>query len=462
MDFLQLVHPEFRGAVAGQVEAGASGQATDQYEVKIVTRQGEDRWVHLGMTTVPVNGKPAGLGVAVDVTDRVRAEEAIRRRAERLAILREIDQAILAAGSPDAIAAAALRRIRRLVPCRRATVALFELEAGEASLLAVDDPGQPAVRAGSRVPLAELGELDDLRAGAVRQVEDVIAVQTFHRLQAEGLRSYIAAPLLSRGVLIGTLNLWRQSAGRFTSEEVEIAREIGTSLAVAIQHSRLFAEVVVAREELRALSGRLVEIQEAERRHVARELHDEIGQLLTGLRFSLDRDPGGDGLDAARRLTDDLIARVRELSLDLRPAMLDHLGLLPAIVWQIDRYSGQTGVRVAFEHRGLAGVRFAPELETAAYRVLQEALTNVARHAAVAEVRVRAWADPETLFIQIDDGGRGFDVGAPRAGSGVTGMQERARLLEGQVTIDSTPGAGTCVTAEFPLTGGRGAPEGRP
>jgi signal transduction histidine kinase len=159
-------------------------------------------------------------------------------------------------------------------------------------------------------------------------------------------------------------------------------------------------------------------------------------------------------LREARRRADELVGRVRELSLNLRPAMLDDLGLLPALLWHFDRYTAQTGIAVAFKHSGLEGRRFDSELETAAYRITQEALTNVARHARVREATVRLWAQQDSLCVQIEDHGTGFDPKAVlRAGhsSGLSGMRERASLLGGRLVIDSLAGVGTHLTVEFPL-----------
>ncbi len=211
---------------------------------------------------------------------------------------------------------------------------------------------------------------------------------------------------------------------------------------------------------LRALSIRLVEVQEEERRHLARELHDEVGQLLTGLRLLLkpyDDSPttarGKGRNDQARNLVDDLLVKVRGLSFDLRPDALDQLGLLPALLAHFERYHIQTGVLVHFKHNDLER-RFAPDLETTAYRIVQEALTNVARHAAVAGVTVRVWATEDLLTIQIEDQGRGFDpivaLAAPRS-SGLVGMVERVELLGGHLKIESRPGAGTHITVELPV-----------
>ena len=207
------------------------------------------------------------------------------------------------------------------------------------------------------------------------------------------------------------------------------------------------------------VSSRLLEVQESERRHLARELHDEIGQLLTGLLLllRLNGDSPADNVktrfEQARATVNDLLGRVRGLSFDLRPADLDNLGLLPALLALFERYTAQTRVVVSFKHHGVEA-RFAPELETGAYRIVQEALTNAARHACVTSVNVRVWADTEKLNLQIEDRGCGFDPDAvlktPRS-SGLIGMQERSRLLRGRLTVESAPGSGTTISAELPL-----------
>jgi PAS domain S-box-containing protein len=210
---------------------------------------------------------------------------------------------------------------------------------------------------------------------------------------------------------------------------------------------------------LQAVSSRLLEVQEAERRHLAGELHDEIGQLLTGLRLLLksNGDASVDTIkgrfDQARSIVDDLLGTVRRLSFDLRPADLDQFGLLPALLGLFERYTSQTGIMVGFKHRDVDR-RFESKVETAAYRVVQQALTNTAQHAGVAGVTVRLWAEANKLQLQVEDRGRGFDpeiVMKVTRSSGLFGMSERTSLVGGRLTIDSAPGKGTTITAELPL-----------
>lgn len=212
-------------------------------------------------------------------------------------------------------------------------------------------------------------------------------------------------------------------------------------------------------ENLQALSHRLVAIQEAERRRIALELHDEIGQLLTGLKLQLDTAAkdgvavNGKPLTRARELTDELIQKTRNLSLDLRPSMLDDLGLLPALIWHFDRFTELTGVQVDFSQNGLNDRRFGPEVESTAYRLIQEALTNTARYAGVQQVSVRATYMDSTLMVQVEDRGTGFEVNTALDNGrtrGLRGMQERVALLGGSLIIDSVPGWGTSILAELP------------
>jgi PAS domain S-box-containing protein len=213
-------------------------------------------------------------------------------------------------------------------------------------------------------------------------------------------------------------------------------------------------------QELQALSRRLVEVQEAERTHIARELHDEIGQNLTGLKLTLGAIPrlGEEGkernLKLAMELTTELMGQVRAMSLDLRPGMLDDLGLLPALQWHLDRYTTQTGVCVEFEEEGLRDRRFNRASETAAYRIVQEALTNVARYADIKAARVRVRVVRDKLHLSIVDQGKGFEpeeVLAAGRSNGLAGMRERALLLGGTFGIQSSSGAGTRLMAELPL-----------
>lgn len=232
----------------------------------------------------------------------------------------------------------------------------------------------------------------------------------------------------------------------------------GTAFDVTRQHTDEEAVREYA-ERMKVLSQNLLDVQESERRRIALELHDQIGQMLTGLKLKLEMLARTDSgktkgeFDEAQELVNELISRTRELSLDLRPATLDHLGLLSALRRHLRHYTSSTGVRVDFIQEGLEGRRFQPELETAAFRIVQEGLTNIARHASSEEAIVRIICEAKRLTIEIEDHGVGFEPDSIfRTGqsSGLTGMRERAILIGGAFSVESKWGK-TVLTADWEL-----------
>lgn len=222
------------------------------------------------------------------------------------------------------------------------------------------------------------------------------------------------------------------------------------------------AAVRESRERLRLLSSRLLEVQEVERRHLARELHDEIGQSLTAAKInlkSMERVP--DAALRSRRLAraietiDSMLHQVRSLSLNLRPPLLDDLGLVPALRWLVTEQYQRSGLRARFQHDAL-DQRFDPTVETACFRAAQEALTNVVRHANARSVEVELRLREDRLQLEVRDDGAGFDFIAAQnratSGSslGLVGMLERVSLAGGELNVDSAPGKGTMIRARFP------------
>jgi PAS domain S-box-containing protein len=218
-------------------------------------------------------------------------------------------------------------------------------------------------------------------------------------------------------------------------------------------------EVRASSELLRKLAARLLAVREEERTRIAREIHDELGQSLTAVKIDLawlaGRLPRGntqmhERIGSTLELADSINQSVRRISTDLRPGILD-LGLAAAVEWQVQEFQARTGIHC--ELRLLTQELFAPDVSTALFRILQETLTNVARHAQATRVEVVKQKDGDRLVLQISDNGRGFDAEDPSISRslGLLGMRERAAMLGGQVNIASAPGKGTTVTAWVPL-----------
>lgn len=222
----------------------------------------------------------------------------------------------------------------------------------------------------------------------------------------------------------------------------------------------LEAQVAARTKELQALSLRLLRIQEEERRAIASELHDEIGQLLTGQRLQLEAcaREAGEGplrsrLTEALSTADTLLQHIRTLTQRYRPRVLDDFGLQPALEWHAKQFGSQTGIAINLD-LALPSGRLPGEQETVIYRLVQEALTNIARHAQVSTASVAITHDSDRLIVEVADRGRGFDLAAKlakRDSIGLTGMRERVQLIGGRIEFYSQPGQGTRVQAEFPL-----------
>ena len=281
-------------------------------------------------------------------------------------------------------------------------------------------------------------------------------------------RRAIHSPLTVDGELFGLLTV---AGTRLTEDDVAAVEALAAATATALENARLLEELRERQKHLRELSTQIIDAQEAERRRISRELHDEIGQALTAIRVDLTAIEKAlpseltatieERLAEADSLVAQTLQQVRELSLRLRPAILDDLGLVPALRWHVDRFATRLGIEVQFAAHHLEE-RLPSRVETVLYRVVQEALTNVARHAQAHKVRVRLERRASTVTASVQDDGRGFDVNqvmgraGPGHGMGLWGMRERVNLLRGRLSVESAPGQGTRVSVEvglFPTEG---------
>ena len=262
-----------------------------------------------------------------------------------------------------------------------------------------------------------------------------------------------------------------------TMYEIEIIRKNGERVPVEVSSRMLYKEGVPVAVQgtlrdiserkktqaiLREYSRRLVEAQEMERKKIARELHDDIGQILTAVRISLQSMQRTCQIADSPRIDDNIVVidealgRVRELSLELRPALLDDLGLAVALRWYLKRYCERTAIQGEVDSNFDDDMRLPRELETACFRISQEALTNVARHAEASQVRISLERTEHEFRLSISDDGKGFDAAAMLASAsaesfGLHGIEERALGVGGRVEIQSRPGHGTQLTAYFPM-----------
>jgi len=252
-----------------------------------------------------------------------------------------------------------------------------------------------------------------------------------------------------------------------SEDTLEMLTAIGRQIGIAVENASLYEELREKEVLRRQLLERLISVQEEERKRIARELHDQTGQPLTSLIMTLRVLEGASTAADARAHIEDLrdtvaqiLKRVHDLALELRPSVLDDLGLLAGLRHHVGRFEHRFRLPVDLQVLGLEGHRLPPEAETALYRIVQEALTNVARHAQAHNVSVLLERRSSSVMLIVEDDGIGFDVTSVMGSRlheknlGLYGMRERASLLGGTLTVESTPGTGTAVFVEIPLRRG--------
>jgi signal transduction histidine kinase len=218
-------------------------------------------------------------------------------------------------------------------------------------------------------------------------------------------------------------------------------------------------ELRESKQRVKALMHRLLAVREEERSRLARELHDGVAQTLTSLAMAFETGMSAPPrmrkakLNSAREWLEKGQRQVREMANDLRPPMLDHLGLLAAVLWLVGRINAKEGLRIQFRHDGLSRP-LLPDLETVVYRLVEEALNNIARHAKVKEGSVRIWIQDAILNVQIEDEGVGFETEAAFASPdkvGLASIREQVVFLDGRLMITSGTGEGTSLLAQWPV-----------
>jgi signal transduction histidine kinase len=272
---------------------------------------------------------------------------------------------------------------------------------------------------------------------------------------------HATVPLRTAGGVLGVMNLILPQRRVFSSRELATLSAIGDEIALAAERARLYEEVRAKEATRGALLEKLITAQEDERRRIARELHDEAGQALTALIVNLEVAEHASSVPAdqqrlsrLRAIAEDTLGELRKMIYDLRPTILDDLGLAAAIRWYVKETVEPQGLQVDLAISGL-DQRMAPHIETAAFRILQEACTNILKHAGASRARVEVTVADGGIHLTVQDNGRGFDPTAVSQsregrGMGLLGMQERAELLGGTWKLSSQP-EGTRVEAFIPV-----------
>jgi signal transduction histidine kinase/CheY-like chemotaxis protein len=414
-----------------------------------------------------------------------QARRAAQRAAERTSRLQSVTAALSQALTPLQVAEViVVQGTAALGGCAGQVLSLNQAGTGLEALHAVGYPAAYAARFSSV-------SLDDNQPSAhVARTGEALWINSHadfaahypHMAAARPAGQFEAlavAPLRFEGRILGTLVISFASQQTFGDEDRALLIALSDLCAQALERARLYSEAqalnarleerVAARtaelqeshEQLRRLSARLEDVRELERARLAREVHDGIGQQLSGLKMDVawlqthlrrDQPRLVEKARAMARLLDETIAAVRQVTTDLRPGLLDDFGLLAAIEWQVRDFEVRHGIRSRFQS-DISEVALAPESATTIFRVFQDALTNVARHAGATEVSVSLQSYPSYLLLRVSDNGRGMslaDLNNTQA-LGLVGMRERMRRLSGEFAIESDVGRGTTVLIKIPV-----------
>jgi signal transduction histidine kinase/DNA-binding response OmpR family regulator len=403
--------------------------------------------------------------------ESTRLYTAIRARANELAMLNALGMALTSTLDPSAVAHVALSLVQRFY--KADDVALLQVDPQTDELRPVQAliGGAPV-----EIPIHLQPDKDTLeRVLDQRQpllIKDAQsdpswlghASQYAERQLGKPVRSAMAAPLSTPQGTIGVLLVGSTEPGTYTHQETTTLLAIASTLAVALENARLYQAEHAAREQLRDLTAYLQTAREQERAHIAREIHDELGQTLTALKFDLswltkrlpeDRPDLEKKAQVMSGLIDETIHTVRRVATELRPGLLDDLGLAAAIEWQAQEFAARTDIDCELQLDD-ASAAIDRDLTTAVFRIFQETLTNIARHAEATQVRVTLADGPGELVLTVQDNGKGIteDQASDSKSLGLIGMRERARAWGGDITFEGVPDQGTTVTVRIPRTTG--------
>ena len=384
--------------------------------------------------------------------ENARLYETSQRWLRQLESLNEIGNALTGELDLERLLDLVATRLRELVDARLVLIALPD-GAGELSVAAADGEGADAFGlVGMRLGVADSKAGRVLERARSERIDSVLDDPEIDQNAARrlGARSALYVPLVVGGRAIGVV-VAHDRAGAdpaFGEEDLRLGESLASRAAIAVDLSQR-----VSRDAVR----RVVEAQELERARLARELHDETGQALTSILLGLksledrlDSDEGRAAAAEVRELVVSTLQDVRRLAVELRPSALDDFGLVPALERLTETFATGSGIAVDLEAR-LGDERLPGEIETTLYRLVQEALTNVLKHAAAARVRVSLTRDAGGVTAVVEDDGSGFDAMARDGGLGLAGMRERLGIVGGRLTVDSASGRGTTLLAEVPL-----------
>jgi PAS domain S-box-containing protein len=423
------------------------------------------------------DGRQSKLKIFHDITERRQSQADLERSFQELQVAKEAErdarltaevfsaasQAFTQSLEMDTVFKQMLNFLQRLMPYDTAQVLLLEDDT-HFSVRATQPPEpQTAVEASPMQPSRLMASypylVEIIIADRPVNIPNTATYPHWRSYTSDPVAAWLGVPISAGGNVIGFLGMQRVAHNPFTLAEARLAEALIGQGATAVQNAWLFEQVRTASERLQSLSHHLVDVQESERRHIARELHDESGQMLTSIMVNLqllEKNAASPDYVAAKAAEigaylQSALKNLQQLAMSLRPATLDHLGLAPALRQFAQTTSEKRGLTVLFEAVGI-DERLPANIETTLYRVAQESINNVIRHARASQADILLQSRDRKLVLIVEDNGIGFIPSAvdERIHNGIFGMRERVEMLGGKLTIESEPGRGATVLVELP------------
>ncbi len=438
------------------------------YEIKGLTKQGKIIDLEVSAKLVSWNGRTAVQASFRDITERKALEREQALWLWEQETMSTIDRQLVSSVDLRVVLDTISHHAKVLTRADWAGVMMVDLTAMQALWRAAK---------GNKTPLPEESFQLGKAMVEVAKSTDPLVMQDlgtnprfptdqFPPFKEEHIISAARFPLIVEKEIRGQLIIGYRQHHEFSSREIRLLNSLAEKSSIALANAQLYDNLLSRERDLELLSGARVKAQEEERRRIAREIHDSLGQLLTAIKFNVEifedvaNLQGNDErqrIDDIKSLLDNAMNEAREISYNLMPSVLVDFGLTPALQLLCEQFSKRDNLRIVFHSNGV-DKRLDPTMEIGLYRIAQEALNNVAKHADAQEANVQLIGDSQTIRLTIDDNGKGFyvtrlDVGkGGRHGMGLVSMRERAASFNGVFTLDSKLGRGTEIIVEIPLT----------
>jgi PAS domain S-box-containing protein len=474
-EYLELIHPDDRLIIQAVLKNLLEGQEPLIQEFRTNPERGAVRWLLPTWQLVrDQTGKPVKFtGTLQDITERKQAEQIAQRQLQELTLLYQSSQVLLGGLADEKLADTLIAIMEETLNYTYAAILMVDEKSGKLLPYALSDQGkgpqfveadreyvtEHAPRLGQGITGWVAAQGESLRLGDVR------ADPRYYTMRTD-VRSELCVPLKQGNQVIGVINIESTAINAYTESDQRLLETLAAQFSAALQNARLIQRLEAQSQQLQQLARQVITIQEDERKHISRELHDETGQAMAALKLTLQilQDDIPNNLPELRRqmdrvihLMDDTTHQIRKLAYDLRPAALDTLDLNGVLQDYCERFS--RNLHLPLSYRGSELPPLDDMIRITLYRFLQEALTNVVKHAQATQVTVILDMSEASIGLSVEDNGIGINLeakpklGSPTNGMGLIGIQERLTMVGGKLHIEKPIAGGTRLVASIPLEG---------